>query len=138
MQIQEIEGATPCIVGRFAVIALPGRVGECMSNVRIDVHDVVFAQPLERAAEGVHRLNLDAPVFRGEQPENWRIDRPQRILVIGDVAVVDHSRIEIIAKDNIRAAYSFIELSTGAPRIASLGWCFGGMWSLNTAMLFPN
>lgn len=42
------------------------------------------------------------------------------------------------AEDNIRAAYSFIELSTGAPKIASLGWCFGGMWSLNTAMLFPD
>ena len=25
----------------------------------------------------------------------------------------------------------------GAPRVASLGWCFGGGWSLNTALLFP-
>lgn len=42
------------------------------------------------------------------------------------------------ARENIRAAYSFLELGTGAPKIASLGWCFGGMWSLNTAMLFPD
>lgn len=42
------------------------------------------------------------------------------------------------ARKNIEAAYSFIELGTGAPKIASLGWCFGGMWSLHTAMLYPD
>ena len=38
---------------------------------------------------------------------------------------------------NIRAAYEFLEMS-GAPKIASLGWCFGGGWSLNTAMMYPD
>lgn len=42
------------------------------------------------------------------------------------------------AYDNIRQAYAFINETAAAPRIASLGWCFGGGWSLNTAMLFPN
>jgi carboxymethylenebutenolidase len=28
--------------------------------------------------------------------------------------------------------------SAQAPRIGSLGWCFGGGWSLNTALLFPD
>ncbi|MCG8371412.1 MAG: dienelactone hydrolase family protein [Proteobacteria bacterium] len=41
------------------------------------------------------------------------------------------------ANANIRAAYEFLE-STGAPRIGSLGWCFGGGWSLATAQLFPD
>jgi len=41
------------------------------------------------------------------------------------------------ANDNIRAAYAFLT-TAGAPRIGSLGWCFGGGWSLNTAQLFPN
>jgi carboxymethylenebutenolidase len=41
------------------------------------------------------------------------------------------------AKDNIRAAYEFLT-TTGAPRVGSLGWCFGGGWSLNTALLFPD
>lgn len=41
------------------------------------------------------------------------------------------------ARDNLRAAYSFLE-TAGAPRIASLGWCFGGGWSLNAAQLFPD
>jgi carboxymethylenebutenolidase len=42
------------------------------------------------------------------------------------------------AYDNIRAAYAFANDIAGAPRIASLGWCFGGGWSLNTALLFPD
>jgi carboxymethylenebutenolidase len=42
------------------------------------------------------------------------------------------------ANDNIRQAYEFVHTTGGAPRVASLGWCFGGGWSLNTAMLFPD
>jgi carboxymethylenebutenolidase len=42
------------------------------------------------------------------------------------------------AIDNIRQAYEFLRDTAGAPRIASLGWCFGGGWSLNTALLFPD
>jgi len=38
---------------------------------------------------------------------------------------------------NMEQAYAFVTQTAGAPRVASLGWCFGGGWSLNTAMLFP-
>lgn len=41
------------------------------------------------------------------------------------------------AQDNIRAAYTYLTETQQAPRVASLGWCFGGTWSLNTALLFP-
>jgi carboxymethylenebutenolidase len=41
------------------------------------------------------------------------------------------------ANENIKAAYEFVSKTAGAPRIGSLGWCFGGGWSLNTAKLFP-
>ena len=40
------------------------------------------------------------------------------------------------ARDNLRQAVEFLKIA-GAPGIASLGWCFGGGWSLNSAMLFP-
>ena len=43
-----------------------------------------------------------------------------------------------VATENIRQAYEFLKDTAGAPRIASLGWCFGGGWSLNTALLFPD
>jgi carboxymethylenebutenolidase len=41
------------------------------------------------------------------------------------------------AKANIQDAYMFLE-TAGAPRIASLGWCFGGGWSLTAAELLPD
>ena len=41
------------------------------------------------------------------------------------------------ARENIRGAYEFL-VTAGAPRVGSLGWCFGGGWSLNTAQLFPD
>ncbi len=42
------------------------------------------------------------------------------------------------AEANIKAAYEFLANTVGAPRIGSIGWCFGGAWSLNTAKLFPD
>jgi carboxymethylenebutenolidase len=41
-----------------------------------------------------------------------------------------------IARENIRQALGFLKIAE-APAIASLGWCFGGGWSLNAAMSFP-
>ena len=43
-----------------------------------------------------------------------------------------------LASENIRQAYDFLSAAAGAPRIGSLGWGFGGGWSLNAAMLFPD
>ncbi len=37
--------------------------------------------------------------------------------------------------NNIRQAYDFVTTTAGAPRVASLGWDFGGDWALQTAML---
>jgi carboxymethylenebutenolidase len=39
---------------------------------------------------------------------------------------------------NIRLAYQFLDEEVGAPRIASLGWCLGGYWALNAALLLPD
>jgi carboxymethylenebutenolidase len=39
---------------------------------------------------------------------------------------------------NLRQAYQYLETEQQAPKIGSIGWCFGGSWSLNTALLFPN
>ena len=42
------------------------------------------------------------------------------------------------ASSNIEQAVAFVSETAGAPAVASLGWCFGGGWSLNTAMMFPD
>jgi carboxymethylenebutenolidase len=41
------------------------------------------------------------------------------------------------AEDNLKQAYGFLETQQKAPRIGVIGWCFGGGWSLQTALLFP-
>lgn len=41
------------------------------------------------------------------------------------------------AQANLRQAYNYLETNLQAPKIGSIGWCFGGSWSLKTALLFP-
>jgi len=42
------------------------------------------------------------------------------------------------ARNNLRQAYDYLEKYALAPRVASIGWCLGGGWSLQTALLFPD
>jgi carboxymethylenebutenolidase len=42
------------------------------------------------------------------------------------------------AEDNLRQAYGYLETKETAPRIGVIGWCFGGGWSLATALMLPD
>ncbi len=44
----------------------------------------------------------------------------------------------VFAEDNLKQAYDFLQNTARAPAIATLGWCFGGGWSLNAALLYPD
>jgi carboxymethylenebutenolidase len=41
-------------------------------------------------------------------------------------------------EENVRQAYSYLETKEKAPKIGVIGWCFGGGWSLQTALLLPD
>ena len=41
------------------------------------------------------------------------------------------------AEANISKAYNYLAEEKQAPQVGSIGWCFGGSWSLETALLFP-
>jgi carboxymethylenebutenolidase len=43
-----------------------------------------------------------------------------------------------LVQSNLRQAYAYLHEHEQAPRLAVLGWCFGGGWSLQTALLFPD
>ncbi len=47
-------------------------------------------------------------------------------------AMDDRARLE----ENLRQAYRYLE-EQGAAKVGSIGWCFGGGWSLETALLLP-
>ena len=91
------------------------------------LNDNIRAMAERLAAEGYIVLAVD--LFGGktaQQPE------AARQLMLRAVENSDS------VTENIQQAYGFVSRTAGAPRIASLGWCFGGGWSLNTAMLYPD
>lgn len=91
------------------------------------LNDHMRAQADSLAAEGYIVLAID--LFGGSTaaaPEQARIQM---------VKVVENPES---ARENIQQAYAFVSETAGAPRIGSLGWNFGGGWSLDAAMLFPN
>lgn len=90
------------------------------------LNDNVRAMADRLAGEGYMVLAVD--LYNGLTAES---PSGARALMLG---VVEDPEL---ANENIRAAYEFLT-TAGAPRIGSLGWCFGGGWSLNTARLFPD
>ncbi len=91
------------------------------------LNDNVRAMANRLAAEGYIVLAID--LFGGKVADT--ASQARELMV----SVVEHPDL---AAENIRQAYNFVDDTAGAPSIGSLGWCFGGGWSLNTAMLFPD
>ena len=107
-------------------LAAWNRVSETDPLAFESLNESVRAMAERLAAEGYMVLAVD--LFEGETADSPGVARQ---LMLKAVESPQH------ASSNIRQAYAFIE-TAGAPSIASLGWCFGGGWSLNTAMLFPD
>lgn len=91
------------------------------------LNDNVRAMADRLAGEGYIVLAVD--LFGGESATAPEQARQQMLSVVENPQA---------ANENMRQAYEFVNSTAGAPRIGSLGWCFGGGWSLNTAMLFPD
>ena len=87
------------------------------------LNDNVRAMADRLAAEGYMVLAVD--LYAGKTAET---PGDARKLMLGVVEDPDSAR------QNLRMAWDFLN-TAGAPRIGSLGWCFGGAWSLNSAQL---
>jgi carboxymethylenebutenolidase len=90
------------------------------------LNDNVRAMADRLAGEGYMVLAVD--LYHGKTADSPAAARGLMLEVVEDPES---------ANENIRSAYEFLT-TAGAPRIGSLGWCFGGGWSLNTAQLFPD
>ena len=122
------ESGDQLVYGHFAA---PADVVEPLPAVILihewwGLNDNVRAMANRLAGEGYMVLAVD--LYNGEVAASREA---ARVLMLDVV----ESRQE--AEENIRSAYAFLK-TAGAPRIASMGWCFGGGWSLNTAQLFPD
>jgi carboxymethylenebutenolidase len=91
------------------------------------LNDDVRAMADRIAAEGYVVLAID--LFGGRSTQSPADARAMMVRVVENPTLAD---------ENIRQAYRFLAESGQAPRIGVLGWDFGGGWSLNTAMLFPD
>ena len=88
------------------------------------LNDNVVAMSERLAGEGYIVLAID--LYGGETADDRDAARALMQGVVEDAAS---------AEENVREAYGFLKTTAGAPMVASLGWCFGGGWSLNAAML---
>ncbi len=91
------------------------------------LNDNIRAMADRLAGEGYIVLAVD--LYGGKVAKNSAEARQFMLSVVEDPEA---------ANANIRSAYEFVSATAGAPRVGSLGWCFGGGWSLNTAQLFPD
>jgi len=91
------------------------------------LNDNVRAMANRLAGEGYIVLAVD--LFGGASATSPEQARQQMLRVVENPQA---------ANENMRQAYEFVNSTAGAPRVGSLGWCFGGGWSLNAAMLFPD
>ncbi|WP_017302838.1 dienelactone hydrolase family protein [Spirulina subsalsa] len=79
------------------------------------------------AGEGYRVLAVD--LYGGETADN-----PEAALQL--VTNANNNPEQLL--DNLALAYHYLKTEHNAPKVASLGWCFGGRWSLNTGLLLPD
>lgn len=78
------------------------------------------------AAEGYTALAVD--LYDGQVA-----DAPDQARTLVQAAIQNSDRLT----QNVVAAYGYLTNEQQSPKIGSIGWCFGGSWSLNTALALP-
>jgi len=91
------------------------------------LNDNIRAMASRLAGEGYVALAVD--LYEGEVAED-----PDRARELMSRAMGQEARLE----DNLRQAYAYLVEEQGAERVGVIGWCFGGGWSLQTALMLPD
>ena len=90
------------------------------------LNENVEAMARRLAGEGYQALAVD--LYGGEVAET-----PDGAMQLMQAAM----EREAALTDNLRQAHAYLT-EAGAPRVGTIGWCFGGMWSLRTALALPD
>ena len=91
------------------------------------LNDNIRSMARRLAGEGYTALAVD--LYAGEVAEN-----PERARELMQASMGREQDLE----DNLRQAYSYLTDARGATKIGTIGWCFGGGWSLRAALLHPD
>jgi carboxymethylenebutenolidase len=89
------------------------------------LNDEIRASADRLAAEGFMVLAID--LYSGETVDRFDQARQKSI------QIVEHPDF---VEENLRQAIEFVAVA-GAPSVGTIGWGFGGSWSLNAALMFP-
>ena len=65
--------------------------------------------------------------------EGRTASRPDKARALMQAAMERPARL----RRNLEQAYYYLDIMPSTERIGSVGWCFGGGWSLRTALMFP-
>jgi carboxymethylenebutenolidase len=79
------------------------------------------------AGEGYEVLAVD--LYNGQSAATADDATKLMTAAMADTASVD---------ENLKQAYGYLHDHERAPKVAVLGWCFGGGWSLQTALMLPD
>lgn len=91
------------------------------------LNDNIRAVANRLAAEGYMVLAVD--LYSGQTATSADDARTLMLEVVEDPET---------ARENLRQALEFVGDVAEAPSVGTVGWCFGGGWSLNAAYLFPD
>ncbi|MEM9220399.1 MAG: dienelactone hydrolase family protein [Cyanobacteria bacterium P01_F01_bin.150] len=91
------------------------------------LNENIEAMTQRLAAEGYTALAVDLY-------DDQVADTPEQARELVQAALANPDRLT----QNVVAAYNYLTTTMAAPTVASLGWCFGGTWSLNTALALPD
>ena len=90
------------------------------------LNDNIRAMTRRLAASGYTALAVD--LYGGETAQ-----KPEQARALMEEAMNNQERL----KRNLRQAVLYLDLMPSTDRVGSLGWCFGGGWSLRAALMFP-
>ncbi len=90
------------------------------------LNDNVRAATRRLAGEGYAALAVD--LYRGQTAGDATTAR---------ALMVAANESPELAEANLRQAFRHLTDELQAPKVASIGWCFGGGWSLEAALLLP-
>jgi carboxymethylenebutenolidase len=106
--------------------AQPGQNGVIMIHEWWGLNDNIRSMARQLAAHGYAVLAVD--LYGGRSASD-----PDQARELMSQATADEAELE----ENLRQAYRYLTEQQRSPRVGTIGWCFGGAWSLRAALALP-